>query len=89
MRRCRGFARVTAVQVEREFLAFPTVEAPGCLVEDAEAPVRTLIDTATLLPPRNVLALIVDAGARVLHTLRPWRTVRALAPGRVAVGVRE
>ena len=86
--RCRSFGSRSGVTVEREFLALPSVEAPGCLVEDAQASVGALMDSVPVVPPRGALSAVADLGARLLRALRPWRAIRALAPGRVVVGVR-
>jgi hypothetical protein len=87
-RRCRRFASRSAVQLDREYLAFPSAAAPGYLVEDAAAPVRAFFKTVLVAPPRTPLSTLIEAGLGILRTLSPWPLMRALAPGRVVVGRR-
>jgi hypothetical protein len=87
-RRSRAFAARAGVQLEREYLAFPSAAAPGFLIEDAPATVRAFLDAFLVAPPRPVLSTAIDAVLGLLRAVRPWRLVRALAPGRVVVGRR-
>jgi hypothetical protein len=87
-RRSRAFATRAGVQLEREYLAFPSAAAPGFLIEDAPATVRTFVDAFLVAPPRPVLSTAIDAVLGLLRAVRPHRLVRALAPGRVVVGRR-
>jgi hypothetical protein len=88
--RCRAFASKAGVELEREYLAFPSAAAPGYLVEDAPAPVRVFVQTVLVTPPRTRTALStpIGVGLSVLRALNPWRLIRAIAPGRVVVGRR-
>jgi hypothetical protein len=86
--RCRRFASRTGVQLEREYLAFPSAAAPGCLVEDAPGTIRVFIRTVLIAPPRTALAPIIDLAFRLIRGLGSWRLIRTLAPGRVVVGRR-
>jgi hypothetical protein len=84
-RRCRAFVSRARIEVEREYLAFPSAGAPGYLVEDAPAPVRFFLDHVLAPPPRPAFALPMAAALRTLRGL-PWRVVRRVAPGRLVVG---
>ncbi len=86
-RRCRRFARENGVEVTRELLAFPSAAAPAYLVDDRPAPIRLFVEHALVAPPGLRLALPVDLGVGLVRALAPTRLLRALAPGRVAVGM--
>ena len=88
-RRCRAFAAESGLALEREYLAFPSAAAPAYLVEDAPAPVGVFMKAVLVTPPGIRLSGPVDACLTLARTLSPWRLVRALAPGRVAVGRRR
>ena len=63
-RRCRAFAAAAGIELEREFLAFPSAAAPAYLVEDAPAPVRLFVATVLVAPPRQPSLAPVRAHAR-------------------------
>ena len=86
--RCRSFAAETGIEVEGEYLAFPTASAPAYLVEDAPATVRVFVKTMLVAPPRGLFAPVIEAAVALLRALSPWRLIRAVAPGRVVVGRR-
>lgn len=86
--RCRAFASAAGVAVERDYLAFPTAAAPAYLVEDAPAPVLRFVTDVLMAPPRTRFALPMEIGLGLLRSLKSWRLVRVLAPGRVVVGRR-
>jgi hypothetical protein len=88
IRRCRTFASKAGIELEREYLAFPSARAPGYLVEDAPAPVRTFVKTVLVAPPRTALSTPIQVGLGVLRAFSPWRPIRMVAPGRVVVGRR-
>jgi hypothetical protein len=85
-RRCRRFAARTDVMLDREFLALPSLAAPAYLVEDAREPVEVFLKTVLVTPPGVPLTGLVDRVLGIVRALRPLRVIRALAPGRVAVG---
>jgi hypothetical protein len=87
-RRCRSFASAAGLELEREYLAFPTASAPAYLVEDAPAPVRLFVSNALVAPSSPGLAVPIELGLELLRRFRSWRLVRLLAPGRVVVGRR-
>lgn len=85
--RCRSFAAAAGLELEREYLAFPTAAAPAYLVEDAPAPVRLFVSNV-LVAPRGRWSLPFELAIELVRRARSWRLVRVLAPGRVAVGRR-
>jgi hypothetical protein len=89
IRRCRAFASGAGVELEREYLALPSAGAPAYLVEDAPGPIEVLVGSVLAAPPGTPFARTVDAGLALVRALRPWRVIRVLAPGRVAVGWRS
>jgi hypothetical protein len=86
--RCRGVAARTGVVVERRYLAFPSLAAAGYLVEERRAPIGFFLRSVLVAPPGTRLSGLIGACLAVLRALAPWRVVRALAPGRIAVGRR-
>lgn len=86
--RCRSFAAQTGIELEGEYLAFPTASAPAYLVEDAPATVRVFVKTILVAPPRGLFTSVIEAGLVLLRALSSWRLIRAVAPGRVVVGRR-
>lgn len=86
IRRCNAFAAQAGITAEREFLAFPSAAAPGCLVEDARPAIVVFARSVLVAPPGAALVGAIEAVLGVLRVIRPWRTLRALAPGRIVVG---
>ncbi len=86
--RCRAFASAAGISLERGYLAFPSASTPAYLVEDAPAPVLRFVTNVLVAPPRTRFALPLEIGLALLRSLKSWRLVRALAPGRVVVGRR-
>lgn len=86
--RCRRFASAAGVEVDREYLALPSAARPGYLVEDAPGPVDVLLRSVLVTPPGTRFPVAVDLGLAIVRALAPRRLIRALAPGRVAVGRR-
>jgi hypothetical protein len=86
--RCRAFAADTGIELEGEYLAFPTASAPAYLVEDAPATVRVFVKTMLVAPPRGFFTPVIEAAVVLLRALSPWRLLRVVAPGRVVVGRR-
>jgi hypothetical protein len=85
--RCRRFASGAGLELERQYLAFPSADAPAYLVEDAPAPVSLFVETVLAAPPRTRFSLPIGAGLGLLRR-GPWRLFRAVAPGRVVVSRR-
>ena len=86
--RCRAFASEAGLELEREYLAFPSAGAPAYLVQDEPAPVRLFVSNVLVAPPRTRLSLPIGVALGLLRRIRSWRLVRLLAPGRVVVGRR-
>jgi hypothetical protein len=86
--RCRAFASGAGIELDHEYLAFPSAATPAYLVEDAAAPVRLFVTTVLAAPPRTMFSLPIGLGLGLLRLLKPWRLVRTIAPGRVVVGRR-
>ena len=88
VRRCTAVAVQAGIVPEREYLAFPSAEAPAYLVEDEPASVRVFVHTVLAVPPRTTLALPIHLAFRILRSVGTWRLTRLLAPGRIVVGRR-
>lgn len=86
IRRCRSFASENGLELDREYLALPSAEAPAYLVEDAPATVAVFLESVLVAPPGVPFRAAVDLAVRVIRVLRPWRLVRTAARGRVVVG---
>jgi hypothetical protein len=84
--RCRSFAAAAGVELERQYLAFPSAGAPAYLVEDAPAPAQLFAANILVAPPRSRATAPIDAVLALLRSMKSWRLLRTLAPGRVAVG---
>ena len=87
-RRCRQFAADAGVELDREYLAFPTANAPAYLVEDVAASIRLFLKTVLVAPPGASWSAPIGAVLGALRALNQWRLIRRIAPGRVAVGTR-
>jgi hypothetical protein len=87
--RCRRFAAEAGIDIEREYLAFPSARAPAFLVEDAAQTIGVFVETALVTPPRTPFSTPIEACLGALRALRPWRLMRRIAPGRVVVGSRR
>jgi|SRR6266540_43489 hypothetical protein len=88
IRRCRRFAAEARIELEREYLAFPSVGSPAYLVEDAPATIGVFVKTVLVTPPRAPFSTPIEASLGLLRALSPWRLIRRIAPGRVVVGRR-
>jgi hypothetical protein len=89
IRRCRRFAAEAGIELEREYLAFPSVRSPAYLVEDTPATIDVFVQTALVTPPRTPFATPIEACVGLVRALSPWRLIRRIAPGRVVVGRRR
>jgi hypothetical protein len=88
MGRCRTFASRAGVELDRAYLAFPSAAAPAYLVDDAPAPVALFAKNMLVAPPGTALSTPIAAVLAVVRAFSPWRMLRLLAPGHVAVGRR-
>jgi hypothetical protein len=87
--RCRSFAAVAGVELERQYLAFPSAGAPAYLVEDAPGPAQLFAANILVAPPRSRVTGPVDAVLVLLRSVKSWHLLRTLAPGRLAVGTKR
>jgi hypothetical protein len=83
-RRCDAFVAEHGIEIGREYLAFPSAEAPAYLVEDDAGPARLFSRTVLAAPPGA--PLVLRAGISLLRKLPARASLRALAPGRLVVG---
>jgi hypothetical protein len=86
--RSRRVAAGGRVDVEREYLALPSADAPAYLVEDRRAAFGVFVEAMPVPPGAGVTSLLRSAALAVVRALRPRRVVAALAAGRVLVGRR-
>jgi len=86
--RCRRFAAASGIEVEREYLAFPSAAAPAYLVEDAPAPIREFVRSVLVTPPGAPFSTAIEACLGILRVLKAWLLIRAFAPGGVIIGRR-
>jgi hypothetical protein len=88
-RRCRDLARRASVDVERELLAIPSIDAPDFLVDDDASAVATFWRAFVTVPPRvDRSAAVLTLAIRIVDVLRVWALVGAVVPGRYTVGRR-
>jgi hypothetical protein len=85
-RRIRRIAREAGIELQREYLAFPSAATPAYLVGDARQPIRLFIEHALVVPPGMRVSPPVSFGVTAARRLRPARLLRLLAPGRLAIG---
>jgi hypothetical protein len=86
IRRCASFAAAAGIDVDREFLAFPSARAPAYLVEDSPRTIQLFAQTALAPPPRARFTLPAAAAFNVLRRMSTSWPMRRLAPGRVVTG---
>lgn len=85
-RRSRRLARTAGIELLREYLAFPSAAAPAYLVDDERQSIRFFVGHALVAPPGLRFSLPFELAVSAIRSLRPFRLLRLLAPGRVAVG---
>jgi hypothetical protein len=86
-RRSRAFARLASVDVDRELLAIPSVDAPDYVIDDDRAALTGFWRGFVTVPPgTTVTAPVVTAGIRVVDALHAWPLVALVVPGRYTVG---
>jgi hypothetical protein len=89
-RSCRRLARSAGIEVDREFIAIPSVRSPIYLVEKAPEPINYFCSTLLTLPPgASLLAPLGEAVLTFIRAVRrsPW--IGSVLPGRVLVGRRR
>jgi len=77
------------IELDRQYLAFPSASAPCYLVEDDQASVKYFVSSALVAPPDTPMFTMVDAVLAAVRRFSPWRLVRWLSPGRMVVGWRS
>jgi hypothetical protein len=88
-RRSRALARLALLDVERELLAIPSVDAPDYVVDDDPRTVSRFWRSFVTVPPGATLtAPAITAAIRVVDALHAWALVGVVAPGRYTVGRR-
>src|ERR687886_313572 len=70
IQRCRRFAADAGLELEREYLAFPSARSPAYLVEDAPSTIGIFLQTALVAPPRARFATVIEACFVLLRALR-------------------
>jgi hypothetical protein len=89
-RRCRRLARLTGVQLTREYVPVPSARSAAYLVEDAPGPWRYVWSAVVTIPPGSpIRAVATEALIRASRHLARWNVLGAVAPGRVAIGRRR
>jgi hypothetical protein len=86
-RSCRRLARSAGIEIDREFIAIPSVRSPIYLVEKAPESINYFCSTLLTLPPgASVLAPFGEALLTLVRAVRrsPW--IGSVLPGRVMVG---
>ena len=83
-RRLRAFAREARIELVREYLAFPSAEAPAYLVENDPVTGRLFVKNVLAAPPGA--PFVLRSAVALFRRLATPRALEALAPGRVAVG---
>jgi hypothetical protein len=88
--RVRKCARRAEIVHWREYMAFPSVQAPAYLVEASPTSLDYFFDTVATVPP-NVAKLesAANLGLTVLRAACRSSLLRRLFPGRILVGSRS
>lgn len=85
--RCRRFARDAGIQLQREYVAVPSMHAPACYVEDTPQALRYFFSQLLALPRGGTVKSAMLGAAKTAARLQfPWPAFGAVAPVRVAVG---
>jgi hypothetical protein len=88
-RRCRDLARRASIDVERELLAIPSIEAPDFVVDDVAPAVSAFWRAFVTVPPGvSTPALPMTVAIRIVALLRAWVFIGAVVPGRFTIGRR-
>ena len=82
--RLRAFAHEAGIDLEREYLAFPSAAAAAYLVENDPATAKLFLKNVLVAPPRASFALRI--GISLFRRLGTPAALAALAPGRIVVG---
>ena len=87
--RSRALARLASIDVDRELLAIPSVDAPDYVIDDDPRVVAGFWRSFATVPPGVVAAApAVTLAIRVVDVLHAWSLVGLMVPGRYTVGRR-
>jgi hypothetical protein len=82
--RLRSFAEEAGIELDREYLAFPSADAAAYLVENDPATAKLFVKNVLAAPPNASFALRM--GVSLFRRLGTPAALAALAPGRIVVG---
>lgn len=87
--RCRRLASGAGIELDREYIALPSLDSPHYLIEDTAGAMSYFWIALVTVPPGTATAgALGSAGLWLTRLLRPWRTIVAFMPVRIAVGRR-
>jgi hypothetical protein len=88
-RRSRELAQLAAVEVDRELLAIPSIDAPDFVVDDDPLVIAGFWRGFVTVPPGAAsTAPVLTLAIRVVEAFRAWSVVCLVIPGRYTVGRR-
>jgi hypothetical protein len=88
-RRSRELAQLASVEVDRELLAIPSIDAPDFVVDDDPCVVAGFWRGFVTVPPGVAgAAPVLTLAIRVVEALGAWPVVCRVVPGRYTVGRR-
>jgi hypothetical protein len=88
-RRSRALARLASIDVDRELVAIPSIDAPDYLVDDDPGALAGFWQGFVTVPPGVAIgAPVLTLAIRVVDSLRAWSLVGGVVPGRYTVGRR-
>jgi len=80
-RRCRRLAAAAGLEIDREYLLLPSIQAPAYMVQDRPAALSYLWSAVLTVPPgRARSALLIDVVLRLTRRFAPWKLVGRVAP---------
>jgi hypothetical protein len=87
--RSRALARLASIDVDRELLAIPKIDAPDVVVDDEPRVVAGFWRRFVTVPPGVVSgAPALTLGIRAIEAMHAWAVVGFVVPGRYTVGRR-
>jgi len=89
-RRCRSLAAGAGLEVDREYLPYPSLDGPLFLVEDDPGAIDFFWSNLITVPPGMArAAFLADALLAAVRRIAPWGFLRGLTPGRVLLAHRS
>jgi hypothetical protein len=80
-RRCRRLAAAAGLEIDREYLLLPSIQAPVYMVQDRPAALSYLWSAILTVPPGGARsALLFDIALRLTRWFAPWKLVGRAAP---------